>query len=112
MKSGISKYWRFTDAVSTNHDAADQGIPLTEGGRWRSRSTLEYLKQEGLGTVPANIRDEIAELVENLPGKREDESQRSSSTWRRGQLCSAFSMDQKPAYTMANWHLHRVCICR
>ena len=33
--------------------------------------------------MPANIRDEIAELVENLPGKREDESQRSSSTWRR-----------------------------
>ena len=83
MKSGIPKYWRFTDAVSTNHDAADQGIPLTEGGRWRSRSTLEYLKQEGLGTVPANIRDEIAALVENLPSKREDESQRSSSTWRR-----------------------------
>ena len=83
MKSGIPKYWRFTDAITTNHDAADQGIPLTEVGRWRSRSTLEYLKQEGLGTVPASILDEIAELVENLPGKRDDESQRSSSTWRR-----------------------------
>ena len=46
MKSGIPKYWRFTDAVSTNHDAADQGIPLTEVGRWRSRSTLEYLNKK------------------------------------------------------------------
>ena len=33
--------------------------------------------------MPAEIQDEIAELVENLPSKREDESQRSSSTWRR-----------------------------
>ena len=41
------------------------------------------LKQEGLGTVPASIHDEIAELLENLPDKREDESLRSSSTWRR-----------------------------
>ena len=83
MKSGIPKYWRFTDAVGTEHDAADQGIPLTNAGRWRSRSTLSYLQQEGLGTVPADIQDEIAELVDNLPSKREDESQRSSSTWRR-----------------------------
>ena len=83
MKSGIPKYWRFTDAVGTEHDAADQGIPLTNAGRWRSRSTLSYLQQEGLGTVPAGIQDEIAELVDNLPSKREDESQRSSSTWRR-----------------------------
>ena len=83
MKSGIPKYWRFTDAIGTEHDAADQGIPLTNAGRWRSRSTLSYLQQEGLGTVPADIQDEIAELVDNLPSKREDESQRSSSTWRR-----------------------------
>ena len=83
MKSGIPKYWRFTDAVGTEHDAADQGIPLTNEGRWRSLSTLSYLQQEGLGTVPADIQDEIAELVDNLPSKRDDESQRSSSTWRR-----------------------------
>ena len=83
MKSGIPKYWRFTDAIGTEHDAADQGIPLTDAGRWRSRSTLAYLQQEGLGTVPAGIQDEIADLVDNLPSKREDESQRSSSTWRR-----------------------------
>ena len=83
MKSGIPKYWRFTDAIGTEHDAADGGIPLTDAGRWRSRSTLAYLQQEGLGTVPAEIQDEIADLVENLPSKREDESQRSSSTWRR-----------------------------
>ena len=83
LKSGIIKYWRFTDAIGTNHDAADGGIPLTDAGRWRSQSTLAYLKQEGLGTVPDDIQGNIAELVENLPHKREDESQRSSSTWRR-----------------------------
>ena len=44
MKSGIPKYWRFTDAVGTEHDAADQGIPLTNEGRWRSLSTLSYLQ--------------------------------------------------------------------
>ena len=82
LKSGIPKYWRFTDAIGNEHDAADGGIPLTDTGRWRSRSTLAYLQQEGLGTVPAEIQDEIADLVENLPSKREDESQRSSSTWR------------------------------
>ena len=83
LKSGITKYWRFTDAIGNDHDAADGGIPLTDAGRWRSHSTLAYLQQEGLGTVPAEIQDEIADLVENLPRKREDESQRSSSTWRR-----------------------------
>ena len=83
LKSGITKYWRFTDAIGNDHDAADGGIPLTDAGRWRSHSTLAYLQQEGLGTVPADIQDEIADLVENLPRKREDESQRSSSTWRR-----------------------------
>ena len=33
--------------------------------------------------MPDDIQDEIAELVDNLPHKRDDESQRSSSTWRR-----------------------------
>ena len=83
LKSGVAKYWRFTDAIGTQTDAADQGIPLTDEGRWRSYSTLTYLQQEGLGTVPDDIQEEIAALVENLPTKREDESQRSSSTWRR-----------------------------
>ena len=83
LKSGIIKHWRFTDAIGTNLDAADGGIPLTDAGRWRSQSTLAYLKQEGLGTVPDDIQDEIAELVDNLPCKRDDDSQRSSSTWRR-----------------------------
>ena len=83
LKSGITKYWRFTDAIGTNLDAADGGIPLTDAGRWRSQSTLAYLQREGLGTVPDDIQDEIAELVDNLPRKRDDESQRSSSTWRR-----------------------------
>ena len=89
LKSGITKYWRFTDAIGTNLDAADGGIPLTDAGRWRSYSTLAYLAQEGLGTVPNDIQDEIAELVENLPRKRDDESQRSSSTWRRKWQVSA-----------------------
>ena len=57
-------------------DAADGGIPLTDAGRWRSHTTLAYLAQEGLGTVPADIQDELAELVENLPHKRDE-------TWRR-----------------------------
>ena len=83
LKSAVSKYWRFTEAIGTKKDAADQGIPLTDEGRWRSYSTLAYLKQEGLGTVPDDIQEEIAELVANLPTKREDESQRSCSTWRR-----------------------------
>ena len=43
LKSGITKYWRFTDAIGTKQDAADQGIPLTDAGRWRSHSTLAYL---------------------------------------------------------------------
>ena len=83
LKSGVTKYWRFTDAVGNAQDAADGGIPLTDAGRWRSHATLAYLAEEGLGTVPADIRDELAELVENLPRKRDDESQRVKSTWRR-----------------------------
>ena len=89
LKSGITKYWRFTDTIGTNMDAADGGIPLTDAGRWRSHTTLAYLAQEGLGTVPADIQDELAELVENLPHKRDDESQRSNSTWRRKFQASA-----------------------
>ena len=107
MKSGIPKYWRFTDAIGTEHDAADQGIPLTDAGRWRSRSTLAYLQQEGLGTVPAGIQDEIAELVDNLPSKREDESQRSSSTWRRKFHASAPESEppaqRRPGYPPATY---------
>ena len=83
LKSGVTKYWRFTDAVGNDQDAADGGIPLTDAGRWRSHATLAYLAHEGLGTVPADIQDELADLVENLPRKRDDESQRSNSTWRR-----------------------------
>ena len=49
MKSGIPKYWRFTDAVGTEHDAADQGIPLTNAGRWRSLSTLSFLLRAPFG---------------------------------------------------------------
>ena len=63
LKSGITKYWRFTDAIGTKRDAADGGIPLTDAGRWRSHSTRAYLAEEGLSTVPDNIQNEIAELM-------------------------------------------------
>ena len=105
LKSGITKYWRFTDAIGANLDAADGGIPLTDAGRWRSHSTLAYLAQEGLGTVPDEIQEEIAALVENLPRKREDESQRSSSTWRRKFHVSAPESEppaqRRPGYPLA-----------
>ena len=81
LKSGL--YWRFTDAVGTDQDAADNGIPLTDAGRWRSRATLAYLVQESLGSVPNDIQEEIAKLVDSFPQKREDELQRPSSTWRK-----------------------------